>query len=205
MALYNPRLIKKLQEHIKQNPESKSFCSLAQIYFDKGEWEKAEKICLEGLVYNPSYSPAHIILGEIYKDQGKIEKAIQCFTRAKGFSPDNPNIYKNLGEIYRKQNDMEKTLKAYKMLAFLKPGDKTALSVIQHLEKVIDRGFDSVGDPDKKEEEKKKSSSLQEEKTKESNLPFPETLSRKEKKKLSKLNEILARVEVYINKNLKEN
>ena len=141
MVLYNPLLVKKLEEHLKEDPASRSFCSLAQIYCSQGELEKAEKMCLEGLVYNPTYSQAYVILAGIYRGQGHIQKAIKCLTKAKELNPDNPNIYKNLGEIYKKQKDMEKTLNAYKMVALLKPGDRTARDTVQHLEKVIGKGL----------------------------------------------------------------
>ena len=179
VALYNPLLVKRLEEHLKKDPSSKSFCSLAQIYHSKGEWEKAEKVCLEGLIYNPSYTQAYVVLGEIYKSQGKIKKAIKCLTQAKERNPDNPNIYKNLGEIYKQQNDIEKTLNAYKMMAFLKPWDKTAISTVQHLEKMLSRQWIAPKPAERDQKELK-------------------TLSEKESQKLLKLNKILAHVENYI-------
>lgn len=163
---------------MKKEPGSRSFCSLAQIYYSQGELEKAEKLCLEGLIYNPSYSQAYVILAEIYRDQDYMEKAIKCLTRAKEFNPENPNIYKNLGEIYRKQNDLKKTLQAYKMVLFLKPEDKTAISTVQHLEKIIS------GSTDRGQVKGDKQKNLK-------------TLSNKESQKLAKLNKILARVEIY--------
>lgn len=184
MALYNPLLVKKLEEILKKDPSSKSFCSLAYIYRSKGELEKAEKLCLEGLVYNPSYSQAYVLLGEIYREQKKMKKAIKVLNKAKELNPDNPNIYKNLGEIYKKQNDMEKTLDAYKMVLFLKPGDKTAVLTVKHLEKVLGRHLTAQSQKESGEKEAK--------------LSFSKPLSEKESQRLAKLNKILARVENYI-------
>ena len=182
MALYNPLLIKKLEAHLKKDPGSKSFCSLAQIYFSNGEREKAERLCLEGLIYNPSYAPAYVLLSGIYKSQGLMEKAIQMLNKAKELNPDNPNIYKSLGEIYKKQNHLEKTLSAYKMAAFLKPGDKTAVAAVRHLEKMTPTFLTT-------------SDLAQNSKTK-----AVRPLSAKESQKLAKLNQILARVEMYSHK-----
>ena len=188
MALYNPLLIKKLDEHLKKDPCSKSFCSLAQIYFSSGELEKAEKLCLEGLVHHPFYSPAYVVLSGIYRRQGRIEQAIQLLTKAKELNPDNPQIYKSLGEIYKKQNDIEKTLNAYKMVMFLKPGDKTAVETVRHLEKVIDH---PLTEPDLAKDSKKDAQ------------PSSKSFSKKESQKLAKLNQILARVEIHINQQSK--
>ena len=190
MALYNPLLIKKLEEILKQDPASKFFCSLAQIYLSKGEVGKAEKLCLEGLIYNPSHSQAYVILAEIYKTQGQVKKAIKCLNKAKEFNPDNPNIYKNLAEIHRKNNDMEKTLNAYKMVSFLKPGDKTAIFSVQHLEKVLGKQLT----------EQKQTKTI----PKEIKTFAPKALSGKENQKLAKLNKILARVENYIDEQVEK-
>ena len=193
MDLFNPLLVKKLEEILKKDPSSRSFCSLAQIYFSQSEFEKAEKVCLEGLVYHPSYSQAYVILGEIYKARGDVEKAIQVLNKAKEFNPDNPNIYKSLAEIYRKQKDLEKTLNAYKMLSFLKPEDKTARISIPHLEKVLNLQLVQKGSGGSGEavSEKQTTASY-------------ENLSLKERGKLLKLKQILARVENYIKRESKE-
>ena len=188
MTLFNPLLVKKLEEILKKDPASKSFCSLAQIYCSQAEFEKAESLCLEGLVHNPFHSQGYVILGEVYKAQGQIEKAIKILNKAKEFNPDNPNIYKNLGEIYRKKNDMEKTLNAYKMLSLLKPEDKTANSTIQHLEKAFGKQLIKKNQAESGKQQ--------------TQSPFSKALPLKSNQKLVKLNKILARVENYIDKQL---
>ena len=187
MALFNPQLVKKLEKLIKKDPRSKSFCSLAQIYFSLGELEKAEKLCLEGLIHNPSLSQAYVLLAEISQNRGQLEKAIRFLTQAKERNPDNPNIYKNLGEIYKKQKDMEKTLNAYKMAVLLKPGDKTALSTVRHLEKIVSQSKISPAQGKRKPLADKTSEKAF----------FSQAFSEKEREKLAKLNKILARVDIY--------
>ncbi len=187
MALYNPLLVKKLENILKKDPNSKSFCALAHIYRSEGDIEKAENLCLEGINHNPSYSPAYVLLGEIYKDQGKTDKALKSFNKAKELSPDNPNIYKNLGEIYKKQNDMEKTLSHYKTALFLKPEDKTAILTVRHLEKILGQ---HLTEPDSTTSDKKEMPEFYSQSQK--------NLSVKQIQKMAKLNKILARVENYI-------
>ena len=188
MDLFNPLLVKKLEEILKKDPSSKSFCSLAQIYCSQSEFQKAERLCLEGLVHNPSYSQGYVILGEVYKAKGELEKAIKVLNKARECNPDNPNIYKNLAEIYKKKNDLEKTLDAYKMLSFVKPEDKTARASIPHLEKVL--GYQLV-----KKGLKGEGQNISEKKASAYN-----SLSLKKKEKLLKLKRILARVENYMNR-----
>ena len=171
MPTYNPLLIKKLEQTLEKEPQSKAFCTLAHIYRSQGEREKAMKLCFEGLIYHPFYAPAYVLLGEIYKDQGLLEKAIHFLNRAKELNPDNPNIYNSLGQIYNKQKKIEKTLNAYKMVLFLKPKDKTALLTVKHLETVLGG---------QKPEQR------------------PTTEEEKKNQKLIHLQKILARVENYI-------
>ena len=179
MALYNPLLVKRLEQELEKHPESKSFCSLAQIHFANNELKKAEQICLKGMAHNPSYSPAYILLSRIYKKKGQSTQAIQLLNQAKELNPDNPNIYKILGEIYKQQKDLKNTLKAYKMVAFLKPEDQTAQAIVQHLEKLLASPLS-----EKPSQTTSKESSFR-------------PLNRKDSQKLALLNRILARVEIY--------
>lgn len=185
MTLYNPLLIQKLENHLKKDPTSPSFCALAQIYCSKGELDKAEQLCQEGLHHHPTYSQAYLILSGIYKNQGQVDKAVQSLNKAKELTPDNPNIYKRLGEIYKKQNNIEKTLEAYKMAASLEPFDQTILTQIKHLEKMTSYSFTPESEKEEKKEIKTSPTSQ---------------LSIKDNQKLAKLNEILARVEMHIHK-----
>ena len=191
MVLYSPRLIKKLEEDIKKNPQSKSFCSLAYIYYKQGDIQKAKTVCLQGLKHCPSYSQAYILLAEIYYKENQLSEAIKLLNKAKELNPDNPHIYKKLAQIYKKQNQPEQTLKAYKMLAFLSPNDSTAILSVQHLEKILRPSL--ISSSGKKER-------LQEESfaTKNKNLLLKQKISLKQNQRLIKLNQILARVENYI-------
>ena len=176
MALYNPQLIKKLEQDLKTDPKSKSFCVLAQIYYRKGEIEKAKKLCSEGLKHHAFYSPAYVLLAEMYYSQNELPKAIELLNQAKELDPDNPNIYKQLAQIYKKQKQAELALKAYKMWAFLEPTNSTALLSVQHLEKIL-----------------KPSLAIQEPSSAKNT-----ELSLEQRERLKKLNQILARIENYI-------
>ena len=179
MALYNPQLIKKLENELEKDPKSKSFCVLAQIYYRLGEKEKAKIICEEGLNHHAFYSPAYVLLAEIYYTNNDFSKAIELLNQAKELDPDNPNIYKHLAQIYKKQKQPEQALQAYKMWAFLEPTNSTALLSFQHLEKMLNPTV-AV--------QKKISSSKK------------TALSPKQEDRLKKLNQILARVDNYISK-----
>ena len=187
MALFNPLLVKKLEEIFRKNPANKSFCSLAQIYYSQSDFEKAEKVCLEGLVHNPFYSQAYVILGNIYKNRGEVNRALAVLNKAREHNPENPNIYRSLAELYVKKKDMEKTLNAYKMLNLLKPEDKTARMAVRHLEKVLCK--DLIQPEEKSPESISSDSSIS-------------RISSSKFHRLKKLQLLLAKVENHINKGL---
>ena len=194
MSLYSPRLIKKLEEDIKKNPQSRSFCSLARIYYKQGDIQRAKRLCLQGLKHSSSYSQAYILLAEIYYKENQLDEAVKLLNKAKELNPENPHIYKNLAQIYKKQKQPEKTLKAYKMLAFLSPNDSTAILSVQHLEKILRPPL--VSSFDQQIELPKKESAR--EPSRPSALFKGQTLSKKQNLRLIKLNQILARVENHI-------
>ncbi|MCY4321952.1 MAG: hypothetical protein OXC37_06100 [Bdellovibrionaceae bacterium] len=192
MALYSPALIKKLEEDLKKNPQSQSFCSLAYIYYKQGDIEKARDICLKGSAYHPSYAPAYILLAEIHYKEDKLDTALELLNKAKELNSKNPNVYKQLAQIYKKKNEPEKTLEAYRMLVFLSPNDSTALSSFHHLEKILNPSSSlSNKDNQQKENFSKQTQS-------EIYLKNKKTISPKEERKLEKLNQILARIDNYI-------
>ena len=182
MSNYNPRLIKELEVLVEQDPNSKYFCSLAQIYLATGRQEQAEKLCLKGLLRRPFHSQAYIILGEIYKEREEVEKALSLFEKAREMNPDNPNIYKNLAEIYRSQNHIEKTFQAYKKWNLLSPENEMVCKTVQHLEKILGMTYSKV-----------------DQQTKDSESPKVSTpLSNKNKLKLDKLHKMLEKTESFM-------
>ena len=196
MALYSPQLIRKLEEDIKNKPQSKSFCALAHIYYKQGQIQKAKTLCLQGLKHHPSYSQALILLAEIHFKENQCAEALKLLNKAKELNPDNPHIYKNLAQIYKKQNQPEKTLSAYKMLAFLSPNDSLAAASVRHLEKILGPALVSE---EKQAQSNKEKAFLGDQRI----LSREKKLTEKQSQKLIKLNQILACVENYIEQTLK--
>ena len=139
MDLFNPFLIKKYENILKKNPNSKIFCPLAQIYRSRKDFERAKTLCEKGLQRNPTYSAGYLVQAQIYKDQGYQEEALNSLHQAKALSPDNTQMYQLYGEIYMEQRDIPKTLSAFKMILFIRPWDKFAQRVVEQLEGVASK------------------------------------------------------------------
>lgn len=137
MEHFNPVLIKRLQKALKQDPKSRSFCTLAQIYLGQNQLEKAKELCLDGLVHHPDELQAHMILGKIYTKQNCLDQAIQSLNTAKKLQVNKVQIYHDLASIYRKQGLLDKVFYIYKLLSFVSATDPAVVSSLPYLENMF--------------------------------------------------------------------
>ncbi len=135
--MFNPLLVEKYEEILRASPGSKVFSSLAQIYRARKQLKKAEKICLQGISHNPSYSAGYVLLAKIHRDKGDSRQALAILNQARELGPDNYQVYQLLGEIHREMRDPAGTLSAFKMVLFLRPWDQTAKKTVEHLEAML--------------------------------------------------------------------
>ena len=168
MSFYGSEFIKELEKDLQKNPKSKSFSTLAHVYYTEGELSKAKSICLEGLKYHSSYISPYLLLADISLKENDMDKALNFLNRAKEISPENVKVYEKMAHIYTKKGQLEESLKTYKILIAIQPHHQMALDYVSYLEKII---------PQK---------------------ASPAEVSSKSQKKLIKLNQILARVQNYI-------
>ena len=137
MSFFSDGLIKKLEKELKAQASSRCFSVLAQIYYEQGDYKRAEKLCLDGLKYHPSHLSAFLLLADIYMSLDKNDKASQYLNRAKIISPEHPKIYEKLARLYTRQNKMEESIEAYKTLLILRPDHPVALDMLSYLEPFV--------------------------------------------------------------------
>ena len=82
--------------------------NLANIYFEEGNFLKAEKFYLKSLENKNDYLIANINIAIFYQDIGKLEEAKKFYLKAIGLSPKQISIYYNLSRIDKKFIDKEK-------------------------------------------------------------------------------------------------
>ncbi len=58
--------ISKCEKLLGADPKSQIFAALAEAYRKKGNIQKAQEICLQGLKIHPDYSSARIVLAKIF-------------------------------------------------------------------------------------------------------------------------------------------
>lgn len=137
MAFYSAEFIKTLQKELQNKPRSKSFSTLAHVYYTEGEIAKAKSLCLEGLKYHPSYCAPHLLLADIYFTEKDFDQALKALNQAQALQPNNAKIYEKRAHIYTKQGLIEESLRAYKMLLVVRPDHQVALDYVSYLEKIV--------------------------------------------------------------------
>lgn len=58
--------IAKCEKLLAADPKSQIFAALAEAYRKKGDLQKAQEVCLQGLKVHPDYSSARVVLAKIY-------------------------------------------------------------------------------------------------------------------------------------------
>jgi tetratricopeptide (TPR) repeat protein len=132
----------------QENPDSRVFAPLADLYRRLGRMDDAERICREGLRRHPYYAGGRVALAHILFDRGLLKEAFDEVESIVTYYPDNLLARKiliktliSLGQRDRAQREME-ALKSIapevaadpELYAFFKSGAPSA------------RRFESVSD-----------------------------------------------------------
>lgn len=117
------------------------FATLADVYLSSGMIDEAISILKDGLMRNPTYTLAKIILGRAYYMKGDIKEAIQvleqAYEEAKG--SEEENLY--LGYCYRKLGEYDKAMKFYEATLKINPEHEEAKKELETLEAEMASGF----------------------------------------------------------------
>lgn len=113
------------------------FATLADVYLSSGMIDEAISILKDGLMRNPTYTLAKIMLGRAYYMKGDIKEAIQvleqAYEEAKG--SEEENLY--LGYCYRKLGEYDKAIKFYEATLKINPEHEEAKKELETLEAEI--------------------------------------------------------------------
>ena len=80
---------------------------LAQLYFAKGELNKAKEECERMIELEPTYEMAYLILGEINEKLGKTRQAAKAYKTAAELDPSLEEAKKKAEEARKAMNGME--------------------------------------------------------------------------------------------------
>lgn len=89
MAGNTRRSLQELSEEVATNPNSTAFVELAAAYRERGDLERAVRLCLRGLQRHPTHVEAHYELGLIYEARGERELALDEWGVVRQLAPDH--------------------------------------------------------------------------------------------------------------------
>lgn len=103
-------LERKYEQILSNDPESNTFCLLADIQYKLGKIDKATGVLIKGLGYNKNNATARLLLGKIYYDRWLIDQAKKEMKKVLELSPDNLEAAKLLTQIHISENNFQKAL-----------------------------------------------------------------------------------------------
>ncbi len=89
MGASGRRSLQELTAEVATNPNSTAFVELAAAYRERGDLERALRLCLRGLERHPTHVEAHFELGRIYEARGDRELALDEWGIVRQLAPDH--------------------------------------------------------------------------------------------------------------------
>ncbi len=123
--------IKKYQAMLEENPASRVFASLAELYRKRGMLDEAISLSLKGLRTHPAYVSGRVVLGRAYFDKGMLKESAEVLEKVVEVNPDHLMANKVLGDVSLMKGDTEKARDYFERVLALAPED---LEVMKKLE-----------------------------------------------------------------------
>lgn len=113
-----------------------SLSNLGWAYYNKKEYELAEKYYLDALNLEPRFLLAMLGLGRTYIAMGKISDATGVLEKAANVYPQTPEVYLDLAESYKAAGNYQKALAAYQKVIKLSPKSVMAFKANREIKKI---------------------------------------------------------------------
>ncbi len=110
--------------------------NLGWAYYNKKEYDLAEKYYQDALKIEPRFAIALSGLGKTYIATGRISEAIAALEKAVKNSPNSAELYLDLADAYRLSRKYKKALNAYKKVIELAPDSPLAVDAQKEIKKI---------------------------------------------------------------------
>ena len=110
--------------------------NLGWAYYNKKEYNLAEKYYQDALKIEPRFAIALSGLGKIYIATGRISEAIAALEKAVKNSPNSAELYLDLADAYRLSREYKKALNAYKKVIELAPDSPFAVDAQKEMARI---------------------------------------------------------------------
>ncbi len=105
----------------QENPDSRVFAPLADMYRRLGRLKEAEDICREGLLRHPYYAGGKVALAHILLEGGRYDEALKEAESVVTYYPDNLLARKILIRVLGSLNQVDAARREYEALKHLAP------------------------------------------------------------------------------------
>lgn len=128
------------------------FATLADVYLSSGMIDEAISILKDGLLRNPTYTLAKVILGRAYYMKGDIDEALKILEEAheEAKGSEGANFY--LGHCYKQRGENDKAVMYYEATLKINPNNKDATQALEAL-KPVEKEVPAVPVPEAVEHE----------------------------------------------------
>ena len=124
----------KYKKILQQNPASKVFAPLADIYRKYTMFDEALRVLQKGMLHNPDYIPGHLALARCHYDQGRFEECHTVLKPLMGASKDNLKMQRLFFQVCVDLELLDEALETVRHLRYLEPHNKEWVEQMDALE-----------------------------------------------------------------------
>ena len=121
MAQVDPSELERYLKLYQENPDSRVFAPLADLYRRLGRLKEAEQICRDGIERHPYYAGGRVALAHILLDLNRLSEAQQEANAVVTYYPDNLLARKLLIRSLGGLGDLERAHREFEALKGLAP------------------------------------------------------------------------------------
>lgn len=127
---------KEVTKDLEYSPPYFPLSNLGWAYYNKKEYDVAEKYYLDALNLQPKFLLAMLGLARTYLSMGKTSDAIGVLEKTAEVYPQTPEVYLDLANAYKAANNTQKALAAYRKVIKLSPKSVMAFQANKEINKI---------------------------------------------------------------------
>ena len=128
------RSLQELSAEVATNPNSTAFVELAVAYRERGDLERAARLCLRGLERHPTHVEAHYELGRIYEASGERDLALDEWMIVRQLAPEHVPACCASVRLYLEEGRVEDARRDLERVRSLAPNDPAVRSLVKQFE-----------------------------------------------------------------------
>jgi tetratricopeptide (TPR) repeat protein len=127
------RSLQELSAEVATNPNSTAFVELAAAYRERGDLDRALRLCLRGIQRHPTHVEAHYELGRIYNAMGERELALDEWAVVRQLAPEHLPSRLAMTRLYLDEGRSERAEEELQAAEQLAPGDAAIAALWKEL------------------------------------------------------------------------